>query len=457
MLTLLLVSCVTDPKLPADDTGTPTDPGYTEVQVDSPSAEVDPDVEALVWVRWNQLAPAQSWVEARVGGGEWRPTPARAREAGPASQLVAGFPYGSALELRVVNDFGAGPLATEPLAFTSGPLPENVPQVGSVEGDATAWDPDTSYVLLSLADGDFGAWVFIIDRAGDVVWARESPRSRLSLHARVSLDGADLLVDDASYWSSFDGGASSEVLRMKLDGTVVETMATPGLHHPFTDLPDGSLLYGAYTGTNDRSETLDRRWPDGTVETAWDCEELIDAVGDDGYCGSNTVWYDPATGRVLYSLYSVETIVDLDLERAEPVRWFGHLAGSWGFDPPETAFWWQHGGNFTSTGTLLTSSKGEDSARETVIREYRVDEATETLVEVWSFGEGEGIYGDVMGEAHRLANGNTLHNYGSASRIREVTPDGQVVWDVNWRADTMGRSTPIGDLYAFVDPAIDGP
>ena len=53
------------------------------------------------------------------------------------------------------------------------------------------------------------------------------------------------------------------------------------------------------------------------------------------------------------------------------------------------------------------------------------------------------------GEAHRLPGGNTLHNYGSAARLREITPDGEVVWDADWDAGYMGRSEPVADLYAL--------
>ena len=441
---LILLACV-DAKGPPP---TESVPSYTSAQVSAVSASVDDDIGALVWVDWQQDADATVWVEYRFEGEAWSATPSRPVAAGPARQLVAGVPYGETAELRVVNDFGDGALAGDALTIDNAPLPGLVPLPESVDGDVSAWDPDTNYLFLSLVDADFGSWVFIVDREGRPVWAVESPYGRISLHSRVSLDGTDLLVDENSYWAIFDDGAASQVKRMKLDGTVVETVDTPGLHHPFTDLPDGSLVY---TAAGRRSETLDRRSPDGSVTTVWDCKDLLEAVGDDGTCSSNTIWYNPADGHILNSLYSLETIVDVDIDAGVAVEWFGHTTDAWAFDPPESAFYWQHGGNITAAGTLLTSTEGEGGAHETVVREYRLDTASKTLVQVWSFGEGEGIYGDVMGEAHRLANGNTLHNLGSATRIREVTPDGVVVWDVNWRAETMGRSTPIADLYAFVE------
>ncbi len=49
-----------------------------------------------------------------------------------------------------------------------------------------------------------------------------------------------------------------------------------------------------------------------------------------------------------------------------------------------------------------------------------------------------------------LGNGNTLHNCGSGARVREITPAGEVVWDLTFSSGTyLGRTTPIDDLYAF--------
>lgn len=433
------------------DSGEPPPVTYDEAQVSDLTSWVDEEIGSLVWVQWEQGVAAHVRVEYRFEGEEWWATPTRLVDAGQITQVLLGIPFDSSVEFRVVNELGGAVLTTEPSTESTDAVPSGAPEAGSVEGDPERWDAETRWVFLSVSGSDYRTWYIVVDREGRLVWALRSPEDRVSLHPRISLDGRDLLLDEGSFWAAFDGGAASRVVRAKLDGTIVEELDTPGLHHPFTDLPDGSILYTAYKGVNDRSETLDRRWPDGTITTVWDCQDLVEAVGDSGYCGSNTLWYNPANGRVLYSLYSLETIVDVDLDAGEPVRWFGHLNDSWSFDPPESAFWWQHGGYITEAGTLLTSSKGEDSDNETVIREYAFDEANEALVEVWSFGEGEGVYGDVMGEAHRLPGGNTLHNYGSATRLREATPEGEVVWDVNWRADVMGRSTPLSDLYALVD------
>ena len=85
------------------------------------------------------------------------------------------------------------------------------------------------------------------------------------------------------------------------------------------------------------------------------------------------------------------------------------------------------------------------------MREYAIEEETQALREVWSFGVGEGIHADTAGEAHRLSNGNTMHNYGSSGHLREVTSDGEIVWEVEWPGTRhLGRSVFIDDLYTFL-------
>ena len=439
---------------PVDDTasGGDTDVADTAetntdvVQATDLSASLNDTIESLITVSWQQNAAATAWVEYKLVDEDWRSSPPRSVEVGGVEQLLLGVPYEEEVTVRVVNDFGEGSLATDELSITTGALPATLPQATLISSEPADFDPETNFVFLSMSGGS-DVWTFIVDRQGRVVWAWEVANQRISLHPRVSHDGTEFLIDYNSYWTIFDGGDASQVLRLQIDGTEVERLDTPGLHHPFTETADHSLVYAAALSGN--NETLVQLEPDGTATTLFDCDAWRTTHGVSGSCGSNTLWWDEKNDRLLYSLYSVETVIEVDRVSGEALRWFGHAAGSWGFEPEESAFWWQHGGYMTEAGTFLTSSKVSDRGRETVIREYTLDEENENLVEIWSFGEGEGVYGSVMGEAHRLANGNTLHNYGDAARIREATEDGRVVWDIDWSSSFMGRSTPIDDLYAF--------
>lgn len=442
MLMWMMLACQGGEAVLDSDSGEPTT--FDAVQVSGISSTLDEDYQTLLIVSWEQLAPATVWVEYEVDPGEWRTTPAQDVGAGEMSQVLLGIPYEHSVTFRVANDFGQGAVYSESFEDNTHLIPDDLPLPTTVEGDAAGWDPEMNYVFMSLGKDGGRYHTFVIDRQGRVVWARKNPANTVSLHPRISHDGTQLLVDESTFWSLFDGGEASVVRRMYIDGTVVDAVSTPGLHHPFTDLPDGSLAWAAMDGLDEIIYHLDT---DGTLNEVFRCQEYIRSKGSQRYCGSNTLWYDASTDHFLYSLYSIETMIEVDRSTGEVVRHFGHLDGGWSFSPEESIFWWQHGGYYTEAGTLLVSSRGEDNDTETVIREYALREDTQTLEEIWSFGEGEGIYGDVMGEAHRLPGGNTLHNMGSAVQLREVTPDGQVVWDIVWEEQTMGRSTPVEDLY----------
>ena len=219
------------------------------------------------------------------------------------------------------------------------------------------------------------------------------------------------------------------------------------LNHVFRELADGTLVWGA---TNGSSETLEKMNPDGTQETIWNCRSFHQSLDINRSCQSNTLYWHEDTDTFLFSFYTTNTVVEIDHQTGETLRqWGGDLPQSWDFDPANSVFEWQHGANYTDTGTLLLSTEvpGE---YETAAREDEFDDASETLVEVWNYGLGEGIYGDTAGEAHRLANGNTLHNYGSAGHLREVTADKDIVWEVSWSGNKLlGRTVFLEDLWAF--------
>src|SRR5678815_4853643 len=101
-----------------------------------------------------------------------------------------------------------------------------------------------------------------------------------------SYDGKDILVDYDSFWGSFDGGAASQVARFDIEGTELERYDTPGLAHPFAELPDGSIIWGAIEGFT--GESLQKLDPYGVQTELFDCEGYLDSihVGSPN-CGSN--------------------------------------------------------------------------------------------------------------------------------------------------------------------------
>lgn len=421
---------------------------------------------SIVRVRWEQSDVASVLVEYSFDPGHWMASPARELGPGLHSELLLGVPFDTLVTWRVVATAAAGTTSTPEVSTWTGLPPEDLPQPYVVSEDATAWDPSVSYVLVSISnDASFrGEYTTtLIDRQGRVVWSHASPRRRATLQPRVSWTGRSFLVDHSSHWGGhIDEGARSEVLELAIDGTVLKTWTTPGLYHAFTDLPDGSLAWPSH-GRFDRDgsdgadgEHIVVQAPDGTHRVVFDCDATLKT-----YCSSNTLTYDDERDVFLYSLFwGALAVLEVDASTGELRKRFGQVSDAWAFDPPSSAFYFQHGPVYTPSGTLLVSSHREEGDSELVVREYEVDEKARTLREVWSFGEGQGVHAAQMGEAHRLPGGNTLHNYGTHAVLREVTPDGRVVWDVRWEdaeddgpdGHVIGRSTPleVADLYGFL-------
>lgn len=448
-----------DTPAPTGDSGTPiTDTGTPREVTDDfelVRAQLVDGIESVVRVVWNQPREGSTRVEYRTDPeAGWSQTPLKTVPRSTGRQVLLGVPYETEVEYRVITDMGDGEEVTPAATITTGAYPDDLPVPIVLASDPGKYDTSAPYVITSMnRDGDnrYGRWwVFIMNRAGQVVWAQQTPREWISRHVSVAFDNRALLVDRDTFWTDrTNNGATSTVVRMTLDGRVEHTYRTPGLHHAFTPIPDGEIAWGAKNGSN--KETIEKVDLDGSQTEVWDCADLHAESGDGGTCGSNGLWWDARTDHFLFSFWSTDTVVEVDHASGEHLRYFGDMTGAWAFDPPATQFWWQHGPTYTPTGTLMVSTKGTDRASETLIREYELDEENKVLREVWSFGEGRGIYGPYMGEAHRLSNGNTLHVYGAGGHLAEAMPDGTVAWEVTWEGDKHnGRTTVWNDLYELV-------
>ncbi len=434
------------------DTGDSPDPDADQIS-DMTWRQHD-EIESLVYVGWTQASTATTYVEYLFEGEEWSRSPELEREAGEQEQILVGIPYDTSFNFRVVSESDDESFTSEECDAETGEIPVEGLGPEVLVSDETQWEPTGNYMIGSInatrsgwTSGDF--WMFILDRQGRVVWAYLAPDENFCYYVRESLDGKDILWDEITYWTSYDYGAASKVYRMKLDGSISESYPIPGANHAFTEMPDGSIVwYGMDSSGNGQ---LLKYKPDGTQETLWDCDEFYASMGINENCLQNTVfWHEPADSFLL-SFALEDFALELDHQTGTVLRLWGHLDGAWDFDPEDSAFWTQHGISYTDTGTLLMSTHVSSSSTEVVVREYELDDQAQVLREVWNYGIGEGVEASLGGEAHRLPGGNTLHNYGLTPRLKEVTPDGEVVWDLDWTLDGMiGRTTFIEDLYALV-------
>jgi hypothetical protein len=414
-------------------------------------------IRSIVYVSWSQDVAGPTFVRYQFDDDDWISAPTRELEAGDHEQIVIGIPYDRRFRLQIVVDAGSEEIVSTTIEGQTAELPSRMLAINLAVAVPGEWGQEGSFLLgsVSIAPGGWatsgGYWIFVIDRFARILWAYETPAMGDTKYVRLSQDGRSILWDHDMYWGAFQPEAST-VSRMLLDGNIVQVYRTPGLHHPFTELPDGSIVWGASLG--DGSESLEQLDPNGVQTSIWDVATFSQEIGTAGTApfSSNSLFYDASRDTFLFSTYSGSYIVEIDRATGRSIRVFeGGFASpvSWTVDPQEYLFSWQHGVTYTSEGHLLLSCHATPFPQMAI--EYELDEGTQTLRPVWSFGRNDGVMAGTAGEAHRLVSGNTLINYGDTPTIREVAPDGTIVWEVQWESGHfIGRTVLLDDLYDLV-------
>jgi len=433
---LLWLSC-SDPAGSDDDSA-------DDLWVDAISAQISDRVPTVVRVSWTTSGPADTWVEYSGDGGTTLSTPVSPAPGGSQEALLLGLRAGAEVTYRVVAEAGGQRAESEPVTITTGALPPEAPvAVATAPTDAASGAPYLAGITTQTGWTDMV--LFVVDRSGEIVWYLPCEPDRFSMVLRTSQDGTRLLYNDI--WIA--DAERSEVHWVGMDGEIRRSWPTPGMHHPFVDLADGSVAWGAYVDGGAHEE-LRRVGADGSATTLWSSGTWAAEVGaDPSDFNSNALWYEPPSDSFLLSSPELDTVVEVDGATGATLRQFGAATGSYAFDPEDAAFVRQHGAHYTSAGTLLLTSTAS-MEEGTFAREYAVDDETRTLRQIWSYGDGTGAW--MMGEAHRLANGNTLVSYGSTPIVQEVTPAGEVAWQLDWTASITGglaRTFLVDDLYAL--------
>lgn len=457
MLHWILVACGPGRiEIPAEVTP-PIDPSI-HLEIPAPTGPVqaselvwrpDGNVSSLVRVGWTQSGPASVRVEYSFDDGVWESTPTAEYGAGTWERVLAGIPFGTSATWRVVLDEDA---VVDGGTLTTGPLPPGLPVARITTSDPDRWDADGKYLLASINQEQGGwvrgtFWTFLMDRKGRMVWAHPAPQKHWTLFAQLSPAGDAIVWDEQTYWSEFHGGQGSTVHRWKLDREL-EEIATPGLHHAFVELPDGTIAWGAKDFSE--GEVLMEK-PPGEAEghAIWSCGRDWLFIPE---CESNGLYYHEPTDSYLYSFYTNNSVVEVDRALGSSRWWAGDAWWGYRFDPSGTQFTWQHGVSYTDTGTLLLSSSFEAGGAgiETWLLEYGVDHKNNTLHLMWA--DSAGIRAETNGQAWRLPGGNTLHLLGSASIVREVEPGGDDVWVADFEGTRLlGQGEMVRDLYGLLD------
>jgi hypothetical protein len=441
------------------DTADSSDSGeISDLVISGVSVAIHSEVNTILVVSWTLSEDAdETWVEFSFLGEALRSTPHKSGTAGSHSVSLLGIPAETDVTFQVVGSQGHTEVRSDPYTGTTGALPSELPLPTLLSWDEKLASPE-SWIISSVGlnprnwyDGRFA--MFAMDRQARVVWYYMVPGHHATMHPKISRDGTHVIFEETSLYTG-DEGAGSHIYHLGLDFVYDNEIDLPGLGSTFTEGDDGTIFFDEYSD-----------WPltelaafhtDGSREVVWTCNDWMDAYSTDPYsCDPNeTVWV-PSTNSVIWSMWEVDTAVEVDVSTGTVLRQWGGLPDSWAFDPTDSDFDMQHFPHYTDDGTLLVSTHQSRTSGRQYAREYLVDDESETLEEIWSY-EAAGFYPTYAGEAQRVSNGDTLINYGTDGAAREVTTDGDVVWEVEWSGTyILGHFNAVTDLYALA-PEADG-
>jgi outer membrane protein assembly factor BamB len=178
------------------------------------------------------------------------------------------------------------------------------------------------------------------------------------------------------------------------------------------------------------------------------------------YSHANTIEPDSRDGSLIVSCRNMNQLLKVDKETGE-ILWRLGVDGDFEMDPADY-FYHQHSPELQPDGNILLFDNG--TARPKVhggeysrALELEVDEEARTARAVWSYRHDPDLFCPIWSDADRLPNGNTLITFGTrtegdTTRYVEVTPEKDVVWDVElrpsgwgtYRAERILRDVPIG-------------
>jgi hypothetical protein len=445
----------------AGATGGSTTTANGDDYVSNVQVAVHATTKTILVVTWTQVKAADTVaLEFSFAGSGTMNSRAKAGATGAHRDVVLGVPGSTAVTVRIVSSAGGVDYKTKDYAGATGAIPSGMPKPMILAYDATRASPDR-YLFGSVEDSAGGCtdgtcyyhytfWLYIMDRQGRMVWYwADATSNTISAFPRVARDGEYIVFEKRPA----SGSGMPTIVKMSLDGQYSQTIQAPGLSDCFDITTDGSILY-------DTSADLKEITKAGAARTIWSCRT---AFGASYNCYSNTVNWNPTDDSILMSLPDPNTVVQIDRKSGAIVGQYGERAGSYTFSPSTWQFGFQHFPNITAAGTLLVSShmpgfgmhETPAGANQHAFMEFDIDRANKRLVEKWIYVGAE--WPRAKGMAIRLANGNTLGNFGEGGVIREITPDKQTVFHVKFDVATgsdffnkmVNNNVFVDDLYAL--------
>jgi len=454
------------------------------------SISVDACREATVRVTWTGAAGATSYV--RYGSGDVLEgvTPSVTDDTS-VDIVIRGLINGETVRVQAVSELTDGSLLEAPAQEVS--LGFTPPNLQPLMIDAEVTDPARSEVygghLLLSTLGAGASYAAIMDASsGQYTWwlTVDDPNNEAVGRAHLSADGQTV------FWNDYDRERIDDIANVygsDIDGCDTTTTRTLWGHHDFVELEDGKAgwlgftydealkvpgygaipvvadnIYEASLGATKGEEV--EVW---NALTDWDCP--VYWTGDAMDLGvfvpnyhewthANSLAYLEEDDAYFILMRYTNALVKVDRATGATVWTMGGPCGTVSNTAGDTPFWsyphfshaWREDG---ALHVLIFDNGDEYTPRISRVVEYVIDEKTGAATEVWDYPHPEGSFMRILGDARRLSGGNTLIAWAPTGMVEEVTPEKERVWLATSNlGQTMGRVTPIGDLYDAKDSSL---
>lgn len=370
----------------------------------------------------------------------------------------------------------------DPVEYTTGALPEGLPRMelpvvepaqmqpaytlfGAV-GAGTGGGPPPPAGPPPPPKGEESPFLIGIDPVGEVVWYYELEDADASTFndrdVRVMSDGNFLISTPSGFRVITPGGTT---LREVSDATVGYAIHHDALQvgenlvvlvrdSRTVDVPsmggDTELAGDGLLELDAQDEIVWEWWSFDHLDTTRFPDELSTstAMGGDGldWTHANGLHYEESSDSLLLSLRSQHQVVQIDHGSGE-VGWILGADGDFSLDSGE---WFnaQHAPELHEDGSVYLYDNGNTKAtaysRGVV---YSLD--TDAMVATESFAHATEFYTEFLGDHDRLANGNSLicaggqNTDGLPAQLLEISPAGELVWQVNLPDSIVYRATRI--------------
>lgn len=365
--------------------------------------------------------------------------------------LLLGIPANTDVHYRIAVFSGNSVCVSSDATYKSGPLPNGGPSdVTLTKGPSTVAPAKGFMLFTSGVAGMGGTWVWIVNKAGRVVWSYQFKTG--SIRGHMSWDGKYMYNRDLGPFNAGNGGS---INRVAMDGSgETSVQVVGGNHHDFTVTPTGiAYISKEAAGQCDRIYTAG---PDGSgAKMLVDLDPVFGKFGNAAgggttgeKCHVNAIHY--------YSDRKVFSVSDREKDAIAMYSESGEYVASIGKQPSQpldhhilaekTGSDWrvQHGHDWYEENKIVLWSNGSFGAGSSKILHYTINGSNATLD--WSFT----MVGNspTLGDATRLKNGNYLLTNSQGGIVYEIDPNQQLIHSMR---GSGGYSTHRTSLYGAPD------